>query len=98
VASAISLTNFVRRPEVSGKEQTVEAFYEAEGGAKAKSLVGRVAGLAMTLLRFLNHYPSHIWLFVLVGRLDVFFWMYIALNSLYLARGWLGIIVRFGRA
>jgi phosphatidylglycerophosphate synthase len=98
VASAISLTNFVRRPEVSGKEQTVEAFYEAEGGAKAKSLVGRVAGLAMTLLRFLNHYPSHIWIFVVVGRLDVFFWMYIALNSLYLARGWLGIIIRFGRA
>jgi phosphatidylglycerophosphate synthase len=97
VASAISLTNFVRRPEVSGREQTVEAFYEAEGGAKARSLVGRVAGLAMTLLRFLNHYPSHIWIFVLVGRLDAFFWMYIALNSLYLARGWLGIIVRFGR-
>ena len=28
VASAISLTNFVRSPEVSGREATVEAYYE----------------------------------------------------------------------
>ncbi|MCA9589226.1 MAG: CDP-alcohol phosphatidyltransferase family protein [Myxococcales bacterium] len=96
VASAISLTTFVRRPEVSGRESTVEAFYETVDEAKPKSLVGRVAGLAMTFLRFLNHYPSHIWLFALLGRLDVFFWMYVALNALYLARGWLGLFVRFG--
>jgi phosphatidylglycerophosphate synthase len=97
VAAAISLTNFVRRPEVSGKEQTVEAHYETVKQEKAVSPVRRVAQLVTAILRFLNHYPSHIWIFALAGRFDVFFWMYLALNFLYLGRGWLGIILRFGR-
>lgn len=99
VASAISLTNFVRRPEISGRETPVEAHYEATGdGAKQTSPLRWVAGQVMTFLRFLNHYPSHIWLFALVGRLDAFFWLYAALNALYLTKGWLGLILRFGRA
>jgi phosphatidylserine synthase len=97
LASAISLTNFVRRPELSGKESSVEAHYETVVESKPKSAIGQVAGLVTTFLRFLNHYPSHIWIFAIAGRLDVFFWIYIAINLLYLARGWLGIIVRFGR-
>jgi phosphatidylglycerophosphate synthase len=97
LASATSLTNFVRRPEVSGRAQQVEAHYETAQETKPKSLVGRLAGLVTTFLRFLNHYPSHIWIFALVARLDVFFWIYIAINFLYLARGWLGIVLRFGR-
>jgi phosphatidylserine synthase len=99
VASAISLTNFTRHPEISGQATTVAAHYEAASeAAKPRSLVGRLASHAMTFLRFLNHYPSHIWLFALVGALDVFFWMYGALNLLYLARGWLSLLLRFGRA
>lgn len=97
MASAISLTNFVRRPEISGKEVTVEAFYETAETGQKRSLVGRVAELGFTFLRFLNHYPSHIWIFALAGRLDVFFWIYVAINLLYLARGWLGLVLRFGR-
>jgi len=97
VASAISLTNFVRRPELSGREATVEAHYETVEEVKAKSLVGRFAQLVTALLRFLNHYPSHIWVFALVGRFDVLFWMYVANNFMYLGRGWLGILLRFGR-
>jgi len=99
VASAISLTNFVRRPEISGRETPVEAHYEAQGDAPEKvSPLRMVANRVMTFLRFLNHYPSHIWLFALFGRLDLFFWMYAALNGLYLAKGWLGLILRFGRS
>ncbi len=91
VASAISLTNFVRSPEVSGRETTVEAFYET---VEKKRSVG---ALATTFLRFLNHYPSHLWLWALAGRLDAYFWLWGALNGLYLARGWLGVVVKFGR-
>jgi phosphatidylglycerophosphate synthase len=97
LASGTSLTNFVRRPEVSGRESTVEAHYETVVEAKPTSLVGKVARLVTTFLRFLNHYPSHIWLFALLGRLDVMFWVYITINLLNLGRGWLGIILRFGR-
>jgi phosphatidylglycerophosphate synthase len=97
VASAISLTNFVRRPELSGKETTVEAHYETVEERAPTSIVGRVTALVMTFLRFLNHYPSHIFVFAAFGRLDAYLWIYIANNALYLARGWLGLVVRFGR-
>lgn len=92
VASAISLTNFVRSPEVSGREATVEAYYET---VQQKRGVGT---LVTTFLRFLNHYPSHLWLWALAGRLDVYLWIWVALNALYLARGWLGLVLRFGRS
>lgn len=98
MASAISLTNFVRRPEISGKETPVEAHYETVEHAPKRSLVGQVAELGLMFLRFLNHYPSHIWIFALARRFDAFFWMYISINLLYLARGWLGLILRFGRS
>ncbi len=97
VASGISLTNFVRRPELSGHATPTEAHYEAIGEKRPISFAGRIAAFLMTFLRFLNHYPSHIWIFALADRLDVFFWMYGLLNLLYLGRGWLGLIVRFGR-
>jgi hypothetical protein len=97
LASATSLTNFVRRPEISGRAQAVEAHYETVEDARPTSLVGRLAQGVTSLLRFLNHYPSHIWLFALGGKLDVFFWIYVAINLLYLGRGWLGIVLRFGR-
>ncbi len=98
VASAISLTNFVRRPERSGRETTVEAFYEASGESRAQSPTARAAALATMFLRWLNHYPSHIWLWALAGRLDAYLWLYVALNAIYLARGWLGLLLRFGRS
>jgi phosphatidylglycerophosphate synthase len=97
IASAISLTNFVRRPEISGRETSVEAFYETVGpGAAQRTPVQWAAWAATTFLRFLGHYPSHLWLFALVGRLDMFFWIYTFINLAYLGRGWLGLLVRFG--
>jgi phosphatidylglycerophosphate synthase len=97
MGSATSLTNFVRRPEISGREQSVEAYYETVAAGEAGGLA-KLAGLVATFLRFLNHYPSHLWAFALVGRLDVFFWIYTAINALYLGRGWLGLALRFGRS
>ena len=100
IASATSLTNFVRRPEISGRETPVEAHYETVEPGQADKAMGPLrwlAGQAFTFLRFLNHYPSHIWLFAILDRLDLFFWIYVAINGLYLARGWLGLVLRFGR-
>jgi hypothetical protein len=93
VSSALSLTNFVRNPEVSGRATTVEAFYETAEHSKRPS----IGALVTTFLRFLNHYPSHIWLWALAGHLEAYLWLWIALNAMYLARGWLGLAVRFGR-
>jgi hypothetical protein len=93
VASALSLTNFVRNPEVSGRATTVEAYYEAAEGPARRS----AGSLFTTFLRFLNHYPSHIWLWALAGHLEAYLWLWIALNAMYLARGWIGLTLRFGR-
>ncbi|HEX8795767.1 MAG TPA: CDP-alcohol phosphatidyltransferase family protein [Polyangiaceae bacterium] len=92
VASALSLTNFVRSPEVSGKDTTVEAHYET---VEKKRGIG---ALVATFLRFLNHYPSHLWIWAIAGRMDAYLWIWMALNALYLARGWLGLVLRFGRS
>ena len=92
VASALSLTNFVRNPDVSGRDTTVEAYYDHAGPARPS-----VGALLTTFLRFLNHYPSHIWLWALAGRMEAYLWLWVALNAMYLARGWLGIAMRFGR-
>jgi hypothetical protein len=96
VASALSLTSFLRHPEVSRRGTTIEAHYDT---VERKSAAGpaRIAGYVTTFLRFVNHYPSHLWLWAIFGRMDVFFWVWILLNMLYLARGWLGITLRFGR-
>jgi hypothetical protein len=96
IASAVSLTSFVRHPEVSGRATTVEAHYDATESKRASGLV-RLASLVTTFLRFANHYPSHLWLWALLGRMDVYLWVWIALNALYLARGWAGLVLRFGR-
>jgi hypothetical protein len=96
VASAVSLTTFVRRPEISGRATTVEAHYEA-AEAKPAGPVARIGWAVTTFLRFLNHYPSHIWLWAVFGRLEVYLWLWIALNGVYLARGWIGLVVRFAR-
>ncbi|MGD0678575.1 MAG: CDP-alcohol phosphatidyltransferase family protein [Polyangiaceae bacterium] len=97
VSSAISLTNFVRRPELSGRETTVEAFYETSEAAPTTWSRRRASWWVTTFLRWVNHYPSHIWLWALVGRMEVYLWVYVVLNALYLARGWVGLALRFGR-
>lgn len=97
VASAISLTNFVRRPELSGRETTVAAFYETVARPASLSTKAWVAGLLTTFLRWLSHYPSHLWIWALAGRMDAYLWLYAALHGAYLARGWIGLVRRFGR-
>ncbi len=92
VASAISLTNFTRRPELTGQATAVESHYANATGPQS------IGGWLMTFLRFLNHYPSHIYLFAAFGRLEWFFGLYLCLNALYLAKGWLGLLVRFARS
>lgn len=98
VASGLALTTFVRRPEYSGKATTTEAHYETAGAAPpAPSLAKRGALALLTFLRFLNHYPSHIWIWALLDRMQEFLAMYLVLNLLYLGQTSLGVLVRLGR-
>lgn len=98
LTAAISMTKFLRHPEIAGREETVEAYYETVEKKKGGSLLKRAAGLVFMFLRFLNHYPSHIYVFALFGRLDLFLLVYVAINALYLAQGWAGLLLRFSRS
>jgi hypothetical protein len=62
-----------------------------------RSLIGRAVGLVERGARFLIHYPSYIMLVALAGRIDFYFFPYIAVNALYAARAFLSVAVRFGR-
>jgi phosphatidylserine synthase len=98
VASALSLTTFVRRPEMSGRATPTEAHHEGDDGDQASAVGVGLAAAVMTFLRFASHYPSHIWIFALLGHFEIYFWLYGALHAAYLAKGWLGLGLRFGRS
>ena len=47
--------------------------------------------------KFLIHYPSYIWLVALLGRLDLYFFPYVAVNAVYALRTLASVALRFGR-
>jgi phosphatidylglycerophosphate synthase len=107
VASAISLTTFVRRPEylqVTGAPRPRTAgdygdgLYQETAPAAPRSLVSRAFGLVETFARFLIHYPSYIIFVAAFDRLDLFLHVYLALNAAYAARTMLAMLRKLGRS
>ncbi len=95
LASGLTLTSFMRRPEYGAPPPT------ADGQPAVVARRRGPLGLAVTALehgaRIVVHYPSYIWLVALVNRIDVYFWAYAAVNVLYLARCLLSVFLRLGR-
>ena len=109
VASAISLTTFVRRPEYLqatglARPRTAGDYGDGlfEGSAAPaqapRSLVARAVGLVESLGRFLIHYPSYIVFVALANRLDLFLHVYLAINAAYAARTILAVLRKLGRS
>jgi len=103
VASAISLTTFIRRPEyltATGAARPASAGDYGDGfassalGRRSLSPIGLVEGLG----RFLIHYPSYFVLVAVADQLDVFLHVYIVINAAYAARSLLAVAVRLGRS
>jgi hypothetical protein len=103
VASAISITTFIRRPEylsATGAARPQSAGDYGDGFATA-SLPARsasVIGLVEDLGRFLVHYPSYILFVAVADQLEVFLHVYIAINAAYAARSLLGVALKLGRS
>ena len=94
LASGIALTTFIRRPEIAAPKPAPLA----EGAARpARSLVGRALGLLESGAKFLIHYPSYLLVVALVGRVELYFLPYVAVNALYAVRAFAGVAWRFGR-
>ena len=89
LASGIALTTFQRRPEIAGPP--------GEKRAGPVSLVKRAIGLVESVAKFLIHYPSYILYAAVAGRIDYYFYPYVAVNAVYALRAFAGVALRFGR-
>jgi phosphatidylglycerophosphate synthase len=90
LATGIAITTFQRRPEIAGPP----------GSPKPKtqpSLVARVIGLPMALLKWLIHYPSYILYAAIAGHIELYFFVYIAVNALYALKSLAWLALHFGR-
>jgi phosphatidylglycerophosphate synthase len=100
VASAISLTTFMRRPEylnATGTPAARSAGDYGDGFAPAARRSTSVVGLVEDLGRFLIHYPSYLLLVAIFDQLDLFLHVYIVINAAYAARSLLGVVVKLAR-
>ena len=104
VASAISLTTFVRRPEyaaATGARAGHGAGDYGDGFDTAAAPPARASWSPLRALeslgRFLVHYPSYILFVALLDRIDLFLHVYIAVNAAYAGRSLLGVASKLGR-
>jgi phosphatidylglycerophosphate synthase len=110
VATAISLTTFVRRPEYAaatgaavghgagdyGEGFDAAAPPPAEAKTEAKPRRSPM-GLVLALGGLLAHYPSYILFVALADRMDLFLHAYAGLHAAHAARSLLGITLKLGR-
>ena len=101
VATAISLTTFVRRPEYAtatgapagqGAGDYGQGF-DVAAPPRARSPLALIEALG----RFLVHYPSYILFVAVANRMDLFLRVYAILNAAYAARALLGMARKLGR-
>lgn len=91
LATGIAITTFQRRPEIAGPPQ------EKKAAAAAPSLVARVIGLPIALLKWLIHYPSYILYTAIAGHIEAYFLVYIAVNALYALKSLAWLALHFGK-
>lgn len=96
VASGITLTTFIRRPEYLAAIGAPPLPPATERGGHAPRSLSPVA-LVEAAGRFVLHYPSWFPLVALVDRADLFFFVYLGAHFLYLGRASLTVLVKLGR-
>lgn len=95
LASGLTLTSFMRRPEYGAPPPTADG--QPAVIARRRGPVGLAVSGLEHAARTVVHYPSYIWLVAAVNRIDIYFWAYAAVNALYLARCLLAIFLKLGR-
>jgi phosphatidylglycerophosphate synthase len=96
LAAGLSLTSFLRRPELGAAQPTEDGQPHATAPQRRGALAVVVAAVEWAS-RVVVHYPQYIWLCAVLDRIDVYFWAYAAVNALYLAKCLAVILWRFGR-
>jgi phosphatidylglycerophosphate synthase len=107
VASGISLTTFIRRPEyraatgatgATGAGDYGDGFAAAAAPAPPRSPLRKLVGGVESIGRFLIHYPSYLVFVAIANRLDVFLHVYLVVNAAYALRAMAGIALKLGRS
>ncbi|MBC8131357.1 MAG: CDP-alcohol phosphatidyltransferase family protein [Deltaproteobacteria bacterium] len=101
VASAISLTTFLRRPEYAAATgATVDQGRGDYGdGFAAKAPAGRLSPkrIIEAAGSLIVHYPSYIVFVALADRIDIFLHAYLIVNAAHVGRSLLAIAWKLGR-
>lgn len=95
VASGISLTTFMRRPEYTGQTK-VAADGVAEVLRPKRSGLGVIIGAIEWAGRQVIHYPQYVLIAAAFNRLDIVFFAYASVNALYFAKSALAILWKLG--
>jgi len=96
VASGISLTTFLRRPEYLEAVGAPPILPATDRGGHAPTSL-RPQALLEAAGRFALHYPSWLPLMALLDRLDLFLYIYLGAHTLSLGRAGLIVLVKLGR-
>jgi hypothetical protein len=106
VASAISLTTFIRRPEYTAATGTRppapagdygDGFAATEAPAPSRTPLAKVLGLVEAFGRLCIPSPTYLPLVALTDSLDVFLHVYVAIHLAYGARTLAGVALKLGR-
>jgi hypothetical protein len=95
LAAGLSLTSFLRRPELGAKQATEDGQPPELGGRRGP--IGMALSGFEWASRLVVHYPQYIWICAVFDRIDIYFWAYAAVNALYLAKCLATILLRLGR-
>ena len=89
LASGMAITSLMRRPEYGARAWTKDG--QPAEMKQRTGLVGLGVSALEHLARTIVHYPAYIWLAAALNRIDLYFWVYGAVNVLYL--GWVFLAV-----
>lgn len=95
LASGIALTSFMRRPEYGAKQMTEDGQPAVVG--KRRGPLGLALNAFEWAARFVVHYPQYLFICAAFNRIDIYFWAYAAVNTLYFAMSLLKILLKLGR-
>lgn len=105
LASGVAMTTFERRPEIrealalrgTARSEPSPLPTSAAPGRSEQAEPSWIERILFGTARWLVHYPSYIWIAALVGRLELYFWPYVAVHGAYAARSFAWVALRFGR-
>jgi hypothetical protein len=85
----------MRRPEYGAKQMTEDGQPASVG--KRRGPIGMALNTFEWAARFVVHYPQYLFICAVFDRIDIYFWAYAAVNTLYLGMSLLKILLKLGR-